>query len=601
MMTTDPSAYGPGRLWATTYWSAVALAFVSGIAATVSTGGLRYVSLILLLAMTLCLIVLVRVQRYRLQELPLTGPGYVDPRAARTRILHRTATTFYVIGVVVILVAALVRFGFVTLGLPAEIAGIIPALIALHLLVVTAAVWGRLHLAQSNLLGGLARGHGWVVGLVGFLVVLLALVMMALGPGEQFGGFRLSESDLLVFALVTTLAAGSQLFMCVGLTTVYDLAQGLVNYLRRRGDARNAPPVVYAGLVTLGFTIVVGLLLTRVNFTSRQAAFSEVAVVWVLALLPVAVGGFFLISWMMVLIEARRGLYNPVRDERRRGKLTAIAASSALGLLFSYFLFQAMTGRLDSVGPLTGIGLREDLILLVVLGTAVPIGLYFNREQRRVASIEARLPDFLNDLSETRRAGLTLAAGLQSAAKSDYGPLTEEVRKIEHQVSWGISFTEAFQRFAERVPTPLVQRTTSLIVEAARTGGSVSEILRASAIDARQLRGLEEERRATMATFLIVIYVVFFVFLSVLAVLHSQFIPQVVAATASEFQTTGVEPAFTTEKMGFVYYTAAIVQSIGNGLVGGVLTTGRVMTGLRHVAAMSLASWIVFRLVFAGF
>lgn len=600
-MTEAPDGFGPGRTWAVSYWVTVALAFVGGIAATVTQDTARRASLVVLLAMTLALVILVRVHRYRLEELPLTGPGYVDPREGRTRTLHKVATTLYVLGLLVIVVAALMRFRYVTLGFPAQVVAIVPALIALHLLLVASAVWGRRHVAQEKLLGGLARVHGWVVGLVAFLVVLLAVVMMSLPGEEQLGGLRFSESDLLVFALVATLAAGTQMFMCVGLTTPYDIGRGLVNFLRRRGEARNAPPVVYAGLVTLGFTVVVGLLLTQVDFSSAQQTFSEVAIVWVLALLPVAVGSFFLISWLMMLIEARRGLYNPVRDERRRAKLTAIAISTVLSLGFSYLLLQAMTGRLDAIGPLVGTGLREDLILLVVLSATAPIGLYFNRERRRITSIESRLPDFLNDLSETRRAGLTLAAGLQSAAKSDYGPLSEEVRKIEHQVSWGISFTEAFQRFAQRVPTPLVQRTTSLIVEAARTGGSVSEILRASAIDARQLRGLEDERRASMATFLIVIYVVFFVFLSVLAVLHSQFIPQVVAATAADFQTTGIEAPFTTEKMGFVYYTAAIVQSIGNGLVGGVLTTGRVTAGLRHVAVMSVASWVIFRLVFAGF
>jgi archaeal flagellar protein FlaJ len=108
-----------------------------------------------------------------------------------------------------------------------------------------------------------------------------------------------------------------------------------------------------------------------------------------------------------------------------------------------------------------------------------------------------------------------------------------------------------------------------------------------------------------MLTYLIVIYVVFFVFLCVIAVLDIRFIPQVLAAGEATAQieaaTQGVgqAAAFDREGIRFVYFNAVVVQAVGNGLVGGVLSESHVTAGLRHVAIMAAMAWVIFRLLLA--
>jgi flagellar protein FlaJ len=277
--------------------------------------------------------------------------------------------------------------------------------------------------------------------------------------------------------------------------------------------------------------------------------------------------------------------------------------SSLAGLGLATLLVMNLGGRIDAIGPFPGgKDLSKDLIVMTILVTAGPIGWHISRQNRRVDAIENRLPDFLNDLAETRRAGLTLAASLQSCSLSDYGALTPEIQKMANQVSWGVPFTEALAQFAQRVRTNLVRRSVHLIIEASRTGGSVADILKAAARDAYEIKALESERRVNMMTYLIVLYVVFFVFMTVIAVMDSKFIPQVIAANQVAGQ-IGVEEGnvplgggnLDQETMRFTFFSAAIVQAIGNGIVGGVLSEGRVTAGFRHVAIMAFSAWLLFR------
>ena len=103
---------------------------------------------------------------------------------------------------------------------------------------------------------------------------------------------------------------------------------------------------------------------------------------------------------------------------------------------------------------------------------AGPYGLFYNREAKRILAIDEKFPDFLRDLAESARAGMTLPRALVTAAQGTYGTLTSDIKTMAAQVDWGVDFGEALTRFAQRTKTPLIDRTVSLVVEAQRAGGA---------------------------------------------------------------------------------------------------------------------------------
>jgi hypothetical protein len=295
--------------------------------------------------------------------------------------------------------------------------------------------------------------------------------------------------------------------------------------------------------------------------------------------------------------QADEALYKELPDAEVRRIRTIVGGSIIGATLFALGAAAALAGYLPHdtwihflcLGLLTGLG---------------PYGFYATREHARVRRLEDRFPDFLRDIASSHKGGLTLHQAAAIAARGEYGDLTPEVRKMADQLSWNVSFSEALERFADRVQTPLVQRAVSLILQANKSGGSTTDVLLAAARDAREIKNLENERRVTMGLYTVVVYITFFVFLGVAAILYAQFAPQIVASqqSVSQLQAGGASStaagfggdSISLRQYQIFYFMAAVVQGVGDGIVAGLLGTGKAVLGLRHAFLMVLFAYITF-------
>lgn len=241
-----------------------------------------------------------------------------------------------------------------------------------------------------------------------------------------------------------------------------------------------------------------------------------------------------------------------------------------------------------------------DLFILAVVFGAGPFGYYYNSDRKRILAMDEKFPDFLRDIAESSRAGMTLPRALVTAAQGTYGALTPDIRMMAAQVEWGVEFGDSLARFASRAKTPLIDRTVSLIVEAQRAGGSMVDILTAASEDAREIKQIVSERNTQMSMYNVVIYISFFVFIAVVMVLSAQFIPAFKKAVgaASGQQVGGLNfRDFDPEDFNTVFFQAALVQAIGGGLVGGVLSKGSPIAGFMHIGVMMIVAWLSFRVL----
>jgi flagellar protein FlaJ len=236
-----------------------------------------------------------------------------------------------------------------------------------------------------------------------------------------------------------------------------------------------------------------------------------------------------------------------------------------------------------------------DFIILAVVTALGVFGIYESFRIRRVRKIDDRFPDFVRDLAESRRAGMTFTKAIMYSAKGNYGVLTSEIQKIAMQISWGSSVENALNSFAKRVNTKLIRRTISLIIEASRSGGNVADVLDAASRDARELKLLESERRAGMLSYVAVIYVAMFVFLVIIIVLSKSLIPSMVQEGV---QTTG-DP-ITQEAVSQLFFTAGMIQGTLMGIVAGVFEEGTISSGIKHAFFMGLITWIILKFIVTG-
>lgn len=235
-----------------------------------------------------------------------------------------------------------------------------------------------------------------------------------------------------------------------------------------------------------------------------------------------------------------------------------------------------------------------------------PASYYWEKVEFKKNEVEEKFPDFLRDMAEYWKGGLSMTVAVQTLAKSEYGALNDEVKKMSDQLSWGIKFSDVIRQFADRVGTPLVQRAIALIAEADRAGGKISDILVTAANDSRELKFLEGERRRAIGSYIAVIWTSYFVFLGVIVVLARVFIPAIAGSNSSGEdggdsggQTIGnmtirnIDPLFFLT----IFYYGVTMQAMGNGTMAGLMANGRFSAGFKHSGMMILVALVVFNII----
>jgi len=266
------------------------------------------------------------------------------------------------------------------------------------------------------------------------------------------------------------------------------------------------------------------------------------------------------------------------------------------GVLVSIFV---ILGVLSLFGILKGFGGFVDFFVFALLSGTGVYGMYESLHARRISKIDSIFPDFVRDLAESRRAGMTFTRAILFASKGHYGILTPEIQKISQQVSWGGSVTDALLAFSQRVNTKSIRRTISLIIEASNSGGNVADVLDVAAKDAREIKMLEAERRTNMMSYVVVIYVGMFVFLAIVLILLTSFIPAMVGGEGSHGM-QGIMGGGSVASQGEitgVFYLACIIQSFGSALVAGVFEDGRFSSSVKHIFIMVFSTWLLFKLL----
>lgn len=276
------------------------------------------------------------------------------------------------------------------------------------------------------------------------------------------------------------------------------------------------------------------------------------------------------------------------------GQVTRFIVMVTTAVAASIFVLLAI---LSLLGIIQNFGTPVDYLVLAILSVTGIYGMYTYLHVRKIYKIDAIFPDFVRDLAESRRAGMTFTKAILFASKGNYGILTPEIQKISQQVSWGSSVTDALIAFSERVRTKSIKRTISLIIEASKSGGNVADVLDVAAKDAREIKMLEAERKANMASYVVVIYVGAFVFLAIIAILCVSFIPSMTGSSTAGLQGTMGGGSVRQEEILPIFYFATLVQGFGSGLVAGVFEDGNLSSSVKHIFILVFVNWIAFKIL----
>lgn len=163
-----------------------------------------------------------------------------------------------------------------------------------------------------------------------------------------------------------------------------------------------------------------------------------------------------------------------------------------------YALNLAVTMLAAGLGWLASGSLALALIIGLLLAIS-PGAIFRWLRARRLERIEQQLPDALQMLAGTARAGLSLPAAIRQVSTELAPPLQQEWLLLQHEQRLGVTLDDALENLALRVPVQPVKLMVSAMRIASETGGGLAETLERTATTLRSQHAMELKIRALTA------------------------------------------------------------------------------------------------------
>lgn len=276
-----------------------------------------------------------------------------------------------------------------------------------------------------------------------------------------------------------------------------------------------------------------------------------------------------------------------MKDKRLILLLVSIVVISLLLSIFSYFFL-----------------IEYKNIFFTILGFSVaaiilPFGIIKYYQSSKIRKLEDNFPQFMGDIVEAVRSGMTLPQAIDSISKNDYGELTPYVRKLNAQLEWDIPFSKAFLSFTRSTKSKLIARIGSTIIESHEYGGNLTDVFESISKTTLEIERLREERKLYLNSQIVSGYVIFFVFLAVIIGLQKFLVPSLTQMSMKDIGTD--QKIETPEKIRMEYKSMfrnlIVIQGLFAGLSIGKLSEGQIIGGVKHSLFMIVFGVIIFLLL----
>jgi len=246
-------------------------------------------------------------------------------------------------------------------------------------------------------------------------------------------------------------------------------------------------------------------------------------------------------------------------------------------------------------------GSSTTIIALISIGliiVVVPSIWISFKEYSEIKSAEDQFPHFLEDLSQSASAGMTLPQAISVASKTHYGKLTKHIKQLNIWLSWSQAFPKAWEKFTKRLAkSQLIRRVNAIILEAFHSGGDVKKTLGSLAEDVNIIKDMESERRSIMQQQIVIMYIIFFVFIGVILALYKILSPILYVQQIGSFSGIGIQGGgakLSLEYFRNLFFLMTMVEAICAGLIAGVIAEEKLVAGIKHVLVMVSATIFVF-------
>jgi len=177
------------------------------------------------------------------------------------------------------------------------------------------------------------------------------------------------------------------------------------------------------------------------------------------------------------------------------------------------------------------VGILGNLVIIAAFISIVPLFMYRYSKLMWLRSVESQFPNFLRDLADSNRSGMSFPEAIRIAAKSNYGKLSPEVEKMRNRLSWGTPFLRVFDIFLDDVKNskPMAE-AINIIKESYQSGGDTAKTLESVAMDMIMIKEAEAERSSLVKQQVMLMYGLFYMFMAISIVIIFVMVPMIQSA-----------------------------------------------------------------------
>ncbi|MCE4617592.1 MAG: type II secretion system F family protein [Desulfurococcales archaeon] len=260
-------------------------------------------------------------------------------------------------------------------------------------------------------------------------------------------------------------------------------------------------------------------------------------------------------------------------------------ATNAISVFHGNYSVQAIQGMSLTVGA--------TLVTISAPGLIV-----YEKEKRKNKGVDRATANFLRDLAEVRKTGLSPEKSIVMLAERDYGPLTKIIRRIAVAINIGLDLEKAMRRALRGMRNWILLANMRFLADGIEVGGGTSQTLDSLARYANSIVDLEEELRRRLRTFIMMPYFGA-IMVSVASLLVLSFSIQTLGITGEQVAVGGGTHLTPQDiaRVATMLSVGGIFNSWLMGFVAGKIQDSSIAGGFRHATILVIITLIATILV----
>jgi len=267
------------------------------------------------------------------------------------------------------------------------------------------------------------------------------------------------------------------------------------------------------------------------------------------------------------------------------------ALSSAIGVLI-LLLLTGFFGFVET--PLQFLANLVDLpiaVAITLIVSVTPPAFVHQKISGKKSSMEKGISNFLRDLTETRKTGLSPEACIMNLKDRDYGAFSKELRKMSSDIGWGIPMRKVIMDFVRKTKSWMSQIVMFLLLEAVDVGGGTISMIESLARFNNMTQEIEKEKKASVRPYMIMPY--FAAILLVSTTLMTLLFTTNTMAMGAEMGATSSNTEFLT----LIFTVSVITHCYLIGLVCGKISEESLAAGFKHSALLVVIAIVASKVV----